>query len=155
MTPTAVVHLDAALGDTGPLWRAWLADAARRCDSIAELEPAALPENRVAAAAELDAWAEAGVGDWRRALERFAEDHAPVHLRPDPAANAALRRLKACGARVVVCTDAPEPLARVALAHLGVARSVDELRAGAEPPPDALRDPASLAGAAAGYDRTR
>ena len=93
---------------------------------------ASLPENRVAAAAELDAWAEGGVGDWRRALERFAEDHAPVHLRPDPDANAALRRLRRTGTRIVVVTDAPEPLARVALAHLGVARSVDEVAT--EPP---------------------
>jgi phosphoglycolate phosphatase-like HAD superfamily hydrolase len=151
VTAAVVVDLDGALGDTRPLWRAWLADAARRYETIAALDPEALPEDRVAAAAELDSWAEAGVGDWRRALERFAEDHAPVHLRPDPAANAALRRLDASGARIVVATDAPEPLARVALAHLGVARSVDELRAGAEPPADALRDPASLAGTA-GYD---
>ncbi len=144
MSRTVVVDLDGALGDTRPLWHAWLADAARRFDSIAELDPASLPEDRVAAAAELDAWAEAGVGDWRRALARFAEDHAPVHLRPDPAANAALRRLKASGARVVVATDAPEPLALVALAQLGLTRSVDELRAGAQPRADAIRDAAGL-----------
>ena len=129
MTRVAV-DLD-ALGDTRPLWAAFLADAARRFGSIAELDPATLPEDRGDAAAVLDEWAAAGVGDWRRALERFAEDHAPVHLRPDASANAALRVLKARGARVVVYTDAPEPLARVALAHLGVARSVDALEAGA------------------------
>ena len=124
---TVAVSLDGALGDTRPLWDAFLADSARRFAGIARLDVASLPENRVAAAAELDAWAEGGVGDWRRALERFAEDHAPVHLRPDPGANAALRRLRRAGARIVVVTDAPEPLARVALAHLGVARSVDEV----------------------------
>ncbi len=47
--------------------------------------------------------------------------------------------MKATGARVVVFTDAPEPLARVALAHLGVARSVDALEAGAD-----ARDRASV-----------
>ncbi len=130
---TVAVSLDGALGDTRPLWDAFLADSARRFAGIARLDVASLPENRVAAAAELDAWAEGGVGDWRRALERFAEDHAPVHLRPDPGANAALRRLRRAGARIVVVTDAPEPLARVALAHLGVARSVDEVAT--EPPP--------------------
>jgi phosphoglycolate phosphatase-like HAD superfamily hydrolase len=155
MSRTVVVDLDGALGDTHPLWAAFLADAARRFESIAPLDPEALPPDRVEAAAELDRWAESGVGDWRRALERFAEDHAPVYLRPDPDANAALRRLKRSGVRVVVATDAPEPLARVAVAQLGVARSVDELRAGVRPGPEALGDAASLdaAAAAPGYDR--
>lgn len=132
MSARVAVDLDGALGDTRPLWRAFLEDAARRFASIAPLDPAALPEDRTAAAAELDAWAAGGVGDWRRALTRFAEDHAPVHLRPDPAANAALRALKRGGSRVVVVTDAPPELARVALAHLGLARSVD----GVEPRAD-------------------
>jgi phosphoglycolate phosphatase-like HAD superfamily hydrolase len=124
------VDLDGALGDTRPLWDAFLVDAARRFAAIAPLEPTGLPEDRGAAARALDAWAAAGVGDWRRALTRFAEDHAPVHLRPDPGANAALRSLEASGAHVVAFTDAPEELARVALAHLGLARSVTELEAG-------------------------
>jgi len=131
VSDAVAVDLDAALGDTRPLWDAFLADAARRYASIAPLDPAALPADRGEAAAELDAWAAAGVGDWRHALERFAEDHAPVTLRPNPAANAALRELKRGGATVIVFTDAPEPLARVALAHLGVTRSVDRLETGA------------------------
>ena len=131
MTRTVAVDLDGALGDTRPLWDAFLEDAARRFASIAPLAPNDLPSARGAAARELDAWSERGVGDWRRALARFAEDHAPVHLRPDPAANAALRALKAGGVRILVFTDAPEPLARVALAHLGVARCVDRLETGA------------------------
>jgi phosphoglycolate phosphatase-like HAD superfamily hydrolase len=130
MTEPVEIDLDGALGDTRPLWEAFLADAARRFASIATLDPAALPRDRAAAARELDRWAAAGVGDWRKALERFAEDHAPVYLRPDPQANASVRALKASGRRVRVVTDAPEPLARVALAHLGVARAVDELAAG-------------------------
>jgi phosphoglycolate phosphatase-like HAD superfamily hydrolase len=132
VTRTVAVDLDGALGDTRPLWEAFLTDAARRYASIAALDPAALPADRGAAARDLDEWAARGVGDWRRALVRFAEDNAPVYLRPDPAANAALRRAKASGARVVVFTDAPEALARVALAHLGVTRSVDHVEAGAE-----------------------
>jgi phosphoglycolate phosphatase-like HAD superfamily hydrolase len=140
VTRTVAVDLDGALGDTHPLWDAFVADAARRFSSIAPLAPGDLPSDRGAAAHVLDAWSERGVGDWRRALERFAEDHAPVHLRPDPAANVALRAVKAGGARVVVFTDAPEPLARVALAHLGVARSVDELDTG-----DGVRERAAAA----------
>jgi phosphoglycolate phosphatase-like HAD superfamily hydrolase len=125
------VDLDAVVGDTRPLWDAWLDDAARRFRSIAELDPAALPRDRGEAAAALDRWAAAGVGDWRAALERFAEYRAPVYLRPDPAVNAALRAHAAEGIRVAVYTDAPEQLARVALAHLGVARLVEALEAGA------------------------
>jgi phosphoglycolate phosphatase-like HAD superfamily hydrolase len=128
------VALDAVLGDTRPLWRAWLADASRRFRAIAELDPAALPEDRAAAAAALDAWAAQGVGDWRGALERFAEDHAPLHLRPDERTAATLRRLHGGGARIVAFSDAPEPLARVAVAHLGIGRRLEALEtaAGAE-----------------------
>ena len=128
---TVAIDLDAKLGDTRPLWDAFLVDAARRFASIAPLDPSALPADRGEAAAALDAWAESGVGDWRRALERFAEDHAPVYLRPDSGANAELRKLKSSGARIVVFTDAPEPLARVAVSHLGLARSIDALEFGA------------------------
>jgi phosphoglycolate phosphatase-like HAD superfamily hydrolase len=125
------VDLDGVLGDTHALWRDFLADAARRYASIAHLDPAALPEDRAAAAVELDRWAAAGVGDWRAALERFAEDRAPVYLRPSAEASAALRALSRAGARIGVYTDAPEELARVALAHLGAARHVAALEAGA------------------------
>jgi phosphoglycolate phosphatase-like HAD superfamily hydrolase len=123
------VDLD-ALGDTHGLWHDFLADAARRYASIAPLDPAALPEDRAAAATELDGWAEAGIGDWRGALERFAEDRAPVYLRPGAEASTALRSLAEAGVRVGVYTDAPEPLARVALAHLGAARRVKALECG-------------------------
>jgi phosphoglycolate phosphatase-like HAD superfamily hydrolase len=125
------LDLDAVLGDTHPLWRAWLDDAARRFRAIAELDARALAEDRGEAAVQLDRWAEAGVGDWRSSLERFAEDRAPVHLRPNAEAGAALRRLTAAGVRVGAFTDAPEPLARVAAAHLGAARRLDALEAGA------------------------
>jgi len=130
MRSAVAIDLDGALGDTRPLWQDFLADAARRFGSIAPLDPASLPEDRAAAAAELDRWAQAGVGDWRAALERFAEDHAPVYLRPRAEASAALRALAAAGWRIGVFTDAPEPLARVALAQLGATRRVDMLEAG-------------------------
>jgi phosphoglycolate phosphatase-like HAD superfamily hydrolase len=126
------IDLDGALGDTRPLWSDFLADASRRFAAIAPLDPEALPEDRAAAAAELDRWAARGIGDWRGALGRFAEDRAPVFLRPDAEASAALRSLAAAGARLGVFTDAPEPLARVALAHLGAARRVEAVEAGAD-----------------------
>jgi phosphoglycolate phosphatase-like HAD superfamily hydrolase len=125
------VDLDGALGDTRPLWEAFLADAARRFAAIAQLDPSALPEDRGAAAEELDRWAEAGVGDWRAALERFAEDRAPVYLRPNADAAAALRAISASGTRVGVFTDAPAELARIALDHLGTSHRVELVESGA------------------------
>jgi phosphoglycolate phosphatase-like HAD superfamily hydrolase len=119
------------LGDTRPLWDDWLADAARRFRSIAELDVESLPRDRGEAAAELDRWAQQGVGDWRGALRRFAEDRAPVYLRPEAAVSAKLRALEGAGVRLGVFTDAPEPLARVALAQLGAARRIELLETGA------------------------
>ena len=114
------VDLD-ALGDTRPLWRDWLEDIARVLD-VDEL-----PADRAAAAKALD---DRGSGNWRTLLERFAEDRAPVYLRPAAEVSAALRRLQAAGAQVGVFTDAPAELARVALVQLGAARRVDVVEAG-------------------------
>lgn len=124
------IELDGVLGDTRPLWRDWLDDAARRYRSIAPLVPDALPDDRAAAADELDRWAAGGVGDWRAALARFAEDRAPVYLRPDADVSAALRALAAAGHRLGVFTDAPEGLARIAVSQLGVDRRIEALEAG-------------------------
>ena len=129
MKPIAI-ELD-VLGDTRPLWNDWLADAARRFHSISPLDPSALPEDRGAAAELLDVWAEGGVGDWRTALGRFAEDRAPVYLRPDAEISAALRELAARGHRLGVFTDAPEALARIAVAQLGADRRIEALETGA------------------------
>lgn len=115
------IDLDGALGDTRSLWRDWVEDVSRRARIEVEL-----PNDRVQAAAALDA----SLPNWRVLLERFAEDRAPVYLRPDARASAALRRLRDAGARVGVFTDAPEPLARIALAHVGAARRVDVLECG-------------------------
>ena len=123
---TLAVELD-VLGDTRPLWRDWLADAAR------VLDVEGLPDDRAAAAAELDA---RGAGNWRTLLERFAEDRAPVYLRPAADVSAALRRLQAEGTRIVVFTDAPAELAHVALAQLGATRRIERLEVG-PPPADA------------------
>ena len=117
------LELDGVLGDTRPLWRDWLEDVTRR--SRLDLE---LRDDRAAAAAELDR----ALGNWRDLLERFVEDRAPVYLRPSADVSAALRRLQAGGVRLGAFTDAPEPLARVALAQLGAARRVELLEAGPE-----------------------
>jgi phosphoglycolate phosphatase-like HAD superfamily hydrolase len=124
------IELDGVLGDTRPLWEGWLEQAARRYSSIAALDPASLPRDRATATRELDRWAEHGIGDWRPALARYTEEHAPLHLRPDPAVGAALRKLGREGVTVGVFTDAPEPLARVALAQVGALRRIQRLEAG-------------------------
>jgi phosphoglycolate phosphatase-like HAD superfamily hydrolase len=101
----------AALGDTDPLWHAWLDDARRRF----RVDVTALDDE---------------LPNWRQLLERFAEERAPVYFRRDADVTAALRRLHDAGARVAVFTAVPEELARVALAHLGGTRRVEALEAG-------------------------
>jgi len=115
------IDLDAVLGDTQPLWDAWVDDLRRRARVDIDL-----PADRVTAAAVLDGV----VANWPVLLKRFAEEHAPVYLRPDASVNDALRRLAGTGMRLGAFTDAPEPLARVAAAHLGVARRLEALEAG-------------------------
>jgi phosphoglycolate phosphatase-like HAD superfamily hydrolase len=139
-----LVDLDGALGDTRRLWQDWVAGSA----SLLGVDPATLPDDRAEAAAVLDA---AGAGNWRVLLDRFAEERAPVYLRPAADASAALRRLEAAGTSVGVFTDAPLELARVALAHLGAVRRVTALEAGA----DALARLRQRFGADAPLARTR
>jgi phosphoglycolate phosphatase-like HAD superfamily hydrolase len=130
---TAVaVDLDGALGDTRRLWEDWLEDAGRR----ARVDVTALDEQ---------------LPNWRRLLQRFAEERAPVYLRPDAEASAALRRLRDAGTTIGVFTSAPEELARVALAQLGATRRVDALEAGE----DALERLLARLGADARVVRTR
>jgi hypothetical protein len=115
MPPSSAVAVDLdVLGDVGPLWHAWLEDAARRA-RVAELEPGSLDEQ---------------LPNWRGLLQHFAEDYAPVYLRPSAPVTTALRRLQAGGAEIGVFTGYPEELARLALAHLGASRRVGELVCG-------------------------
>lgn len=117
------IELD-ALGDTRGLWAAWL-ESAR---AVLDVDPGTLPDDRAAAASRLD---DAGVGNWLVLLERFAEDHAPAYLRRDAATSAALQSLADAGVALGVFTDAPEPLARVALSHLGATRRISAVETGA------------------------
>ncbi|CAB4702527.1 MAG: hypothetical protein F2663_07180 [Actinobacteria bacterium] len=110
MTAVAI-ELDGVLGDTEGLWNAWLEDVSRR----AQIDPERLDEQ---------------LPNWRQLLERFAEDHAPVYLRPSSGATAALRALQTDGVTIGVFTDRPDVLAAVALSHLGAARRVSHLEAG-------------------------
>jgi phosphoglycolate phosphatase-like HAD superfamily hydrolase len=122
--PTALaIDLDGVLGDTRRLWDDWLAGAGR----VLGVDPASLPTDRGEAAALLDS---RGGGNWRTLLGRFAEDRAPVYLRPSAEVSAALRRLAAAGTRVGVFTDAPQELTHIALAQLGAARRIEAVETG-------------------------
>jgi phosphoglycolate phosphatase-like HAD superfamily hydrolase len=124
VTPRAVaIDLDGALADTRPLWDAWVSSAA----GVLGFDAGTLPTDRVAAAEALD---RLGAGNWRTLLERFCEDRAAIYVRRDPGANAALRALQAAGHPLGVFTDAPEPLARVALAQLGALSLVGAVATG-------------------------
>jgi len=116
------IDLD-AIGDTHPLWSAWLESVS----GVLAVEPASLPPDRGEAAAALDA---AGAGNWRTLLERFAEDHAPAYLRRDAATSAALRSLASRGVALGVFSDAPEALTRVAVAQLGAERRASVVESG-------------------------
>jgi phosphoglycolate phosphatase-like HAD superfamily hydrolase len=118
-----LIDLDGALADTRPLWQDWLRDSAR----VLGVDPADLPADRGAVATALD---EAGAGNWRTLLKRYAEDRAPLHFRPASDVGATLRRLASAGVRLGVFSDAPQELAEVALDHLGATRRVTALEAG-------------------------
>ena len=122
MSSALAIDLD-ALGDTRPLWTAWLASVR----DVLAIDPDQLPPDRGEAAHALDA---SGAGNWRTLLERFSEDHAGAYLRRDAATSATLQSLAAEGVRLGVFTDAPEPLARIALAQLGAERRVSTLESG-------------------------
>ena len=128
------IDLDGALVDTRPLWDVWLESAA----GVLGVRADTLPKDRGEAARELD---RLGAGNWRVLLARFAEDRAPVFLRRDAGVSASVRALVSSGRPVAVVTDAPEELARVALAHLGIAEVPVEVSAGDA---DAIRTRAEL-----------
>ncbi|MDQ3672075.1 MAG: hypothetical protein M3364_06520 [Actinomycetota bacterium] len=123
MTAPVAIDLDEALGDTRRLWSDWLASAS----AVLGVEAHALPLDRGDAAAELD---RRGGGNWRVLLERFSEERAAVYVRRDAQTSAALRAIAVAGRELGVFTDAPEALARVALAQLGAGRHVVAIETG-------------------------
>ena len=88
------IELDGVLGDTSGLWNAWLEDVSRR----AQIDPDHLDEQ---------------LPNWEQLLERFAEDHAPVYLRPSSGATSVLRALQAAGVTIGVFTDRPGSLTNI------------------------------------------
>lgn len=124
MTEVRAVAIDLdALGDTRPLWNDWLASTR----TVLGVSPDDLPADRGEAAAELD---RLEAGNWRVLLERYCEERAPVYLRRDAETSAALRALASAARPIGVFTDAPDQLARVALAQAGAERRASVLETG-------------------------
>lgn len=125
----AVILSERALGDTDGLFMAAVAHIARKLGRVKPLDADALPADRAGKLGALDEWAGSDI-DWRGELIRFYEDHIPLHLRPNPGLNAALRALQARGVRIGCWSVGPEEAARIVVHHLGLARRVEEIAAG-------------------------
>ena len=125
----AVILSERALGDTDGLFMAAVGHIARKLGRVKPLDAEALPADRAGQLRALDAWAGSDI-DWRGELIRFYEDHIPLHLRPNPSLNAALRTLQARGVRIACWSAGPEEAARIVVHHLGLARRVEALAAG-------------------------
>jgi phosphoglycolate phosphatase-like HAD superfamily hydrolase len=122
----AAVLWEPKLAPTGALFEEAVDHVARKLGRAKPFPSAALPADRTAAVAALDAWAGSDV-DWRGELRRYYEEHIPVHVRPAAAVNATLRRLHAAGIRLVWATPGPAEATDVLLHHLGVTRLIDQV----------------------------
>ena len=128
----AALDLDGVLGDTRPLWQDWLEDISRRLASIARSSRrlfhttgAQPPPSSTAGRMQASA---TGVRRW---------NGSPPIARPSTSDRTQTRapRCAGCtrqGVRLGVFTDAPEPLARVALAQLGAARRLEAVETGGD-----------------------
>jgi phosphoglycolate phosphatase-like HAD superfamily hydrolase len=126
----AVILSERALPDADGLFAAAVEHVGRKLGRAKPLDLEALPPDRAETVAALDAWAGGDV-DWRGELVRYYEDHIPLHLRPSPALNAALRRLGARGVRIGLWSPGPEEAARIVVHHVGLGRRVEAVRVGA------------------------
>ncbi|HEY3763974.1 MAG TPA: hypothetical protein VGL44_02350 [Gaiellales bacterium] len=126
----AVILSERVLADTDVLFAAAVAHVARKLGRVKPLDPASLPDDRAQKLAALDAWAGSEL-DWRGELVRYYDDHIPLHLRPNPSLNAALRKLAATGVRIAWWSAGPEEAARIVIFHLGLGRRVEAVGIGA------------------------
>jgi phosphoglycolate phosphatase-like HAD superfamily hydrolase len=125
----AVILSERTLADTDELFAAGVAHLVRKLGRVKPLDPAALPQDPAQVVSALDGWAGSEV-DWRGELARFYEDHISVHLRPDPALNAALRQLQSAGIRLGCWSTGPEETARIVVHQLGLGRRIERIEAG-------------------------
>ena len=126
----AVILSERTLADTDEIFAAAVIHLARKLGRVKPLDASALPQDRAQVVAALDAWAGDEV-DWRGELARFYEDHIPLHLRPNPDLNAALRRLHAAGIRLACWSPGPDEAAQIVVHHLGLGRRIERITCGA------------------------
>jgi phosphoglycolate phosphatase-like HAD superfamily hydrolase len=125
----AVILSERTLADTDEIFAAAVVHLARKLGRVKPLDPATLPDGRARVVTALDGWAGDEV-DWRGELARFYEDHISLHLRPNPALNAALRRLQASGIRLGCWSAGPEVAAQITVHQLGLGRRIERIAAG-------------------------
>jgi phosphoglycolate phosphatase-like HAD superfamily hydrolase len=125
----AVILSERALADTDEIFAAAVVHLTRKLGRVKPLDPATLPDGRAEIVAALDTWAGDEV-DWRGELARFYEDHIPLHLRPNSALNAALRRLQAAGIRLGCWSPGPDEAARIVVHQLGLGRQIERIGSG-------------------------
>ncbi len=125
----AVILSERTLADTDELFAAGVAHLVRKLGRVKPLDPATLPQDPAQVVSALDEWAGSEV-DWRGELARFYEDHISLHLRPDPALNAALRQLQSAGIRLGCWSPGPDETARIVVHQLGLGRRIERIAAG-------------------------
>jgi phosphoglycolate phosphatase-like HAD superfamily hydrolase len=125
----AVILSERALADTDEIFAAAVVHLTRKLGRVKPLDPATLPEDRAEIVSALDTWAGDEV-DWRGELARFYEDHIPLHLRPNSALNASLRRLQAAGVRLGCWSPGPDEAAQIVVHQLGLGRQIERIGSG-------------------------
>jgi phosphoglycolate phosphatase-like HAD superfamily hydrolase len=125
----AVILSERALADTDEIFAAAVVHLTRKLGRVKPLDPATLPEHRAEIVSALDTWAGDEV-DWRGELARFYEDHIPLHMRPNSALNASLRRLQAAGIRLGCWSPGPDEAAQIVVHQLGLGRQIERIGSG-------------------------
>jgi len=128
-----VILSERALADTDDLFAAAVAHVVRKLGRVKPLDPDTLPPARALTITALDLWASSDVGSWRGELARYYEDHIPLRLRPDPALNAALRRLGSAGVTLACWSPGPDEATRIVVHHLGLGRRIERIAEGTSP----------------------
>lgn len=129
----AVLFNEGALAPTSRLFADAVAALVRKLGRVKPLDPADLPRERAGALDALRRWAGDDVTTWEHELGRYVDEHAPLYLRPDPALNAAVRRLARDGVQLAAWSPGPRDAAESVIRFLGLARRIEAVRIDASP----------------------
>ena len=124
----AVLLSERALAPTDRLFADAVDHLASKLGRVKPLDPASLPSDRAGALAALAVWAGDEVTTWEGELVRFYEEHLPLHVRPRPGLNAAVRALAADGVAVAAWSAGPPAAFELLVQHLGLSRSLTAVR---------------------------